>query len=167
MPIDETSRSFIVKKTKFNSKLEKRSKKFKSSTYFCRFCEKSFSSPSHLSRHELTHTGEKPSLCSECGQQFSQSSSLERHQRTKHRRDRLEQQSFQCPLCQEYFSLKHNMTMHQRRLHHTQTEFFCQICSAYFSCNSALQKHRNFRHRTFVEQNNKSDDDFQFNFDVI
>ena len=107
----------------------------------------------------LIHTGEKPCLCSECGKQFSQISSLERHQRTKHEKEKkfnsLNNQIYQCKLCHEYFSLKHNLKMHEKKLHQIQTNFFCHLCSAYFTCNSALQKHRNFRHRALIK--NQSD----------
>jgi len=100
----------------------------------------------------------KPCLCPECGQQFSQISSLERHQRTKHLKDQnllntntLSSSSsslFQCSICHEYFSLKHNLKMHERKLHQSLTDYNCSFCSANFTCNASLQKHINFRHRS-------------------
>lgn len=144
MSTNEPNRIILVKKASLPVMSSSvRLPEDKSHSYSCSYCSKLFSSPSHLSRHVLIHTGEKPCLCSECGQQFSQISSLERHQRTKHVHHRL----YQCSLCQEYFSLKHNLTMHERKLHRIITKYFCSICSAYFTCNSSLQKHRNFRHR--------------------
>ena len=150
MPIEESSRKLFVKRFHLNSSIDQ-STKVKCPSYLCPQCSKRFLSPSHLNRHLLTHTREKPCLCSECGQQFSQSSSLERHERTKHQRNRQMPSNYQCSLCHEYFSLKHNLKMHERKLHQNPTNFFCQICSAYFTCNSSLQKHRNFRHRTVFE----------------
>jgi stress-induced morphogen len=162
MPINEQSRTIFVKKQCLTQSLSDHSEGNKH--YSCSYCSKLFSSPSHLSRHTLIHTGEKPCLCSECGQQFSQISSLERHQRTKHKIKEKQFNSinnhfYQCKLCHEYFSLKHNLRMHEKKLHQMQTNFFCNLCSAYFTCNSSLQKHRNFRHRSLIKdqsENNKN-----------
>jgi DNA-directed RNA polymerase subunit RPC12/RpoP len=153
MRINEQTRTIIVKKPSLTHSTDR--SEDKPHSYSCSYCTKLFSSPSHLSRHILTHTGEKPCLCSECGQQFSQISSLERHQRTKHEKIKsihsVNNSLYQCKLCHEYFTLKHNLKMHEKKLHQIQTNFFCNICSAYFTCNSSLQKHRNFRHRSLIK----------------
>lgn len=47
--------------------------------FHCSHCGKSFKTKSHLQRHILTHTGEKPYHCSRCGSKFNQSSSLRNH----------------------------------------------------------------------------------------
>ena len=155
MPIHEHVRTILVKKTCLPHSLPPaHSADDKHQSYACSHCSKLFSSPSHLSRHTLIHTGEKPCLCSECGQQFSQVSSLERHQRTRHVLGKTvhpsTHRSYQCTLCHEHFSLKHNLKMHERKLHQIPTNFFCNLCAAYFTCKSSLQKHRNFRHRSAI-----------------
>lgn len=47
--------------------------------FSCCHCGKSFKTKSHLQRHILTHTGEKPYLCTRCDCRFNQSSSLRNH----------------------------------------------------------------------------------------
>ena len=47
----------------------------------CSHCTKSFGAPSKLRRHEMTHTGEKPHMCShsKCGHAFVQKEGLRIH----------------------------------------------------------------------------------------
>lgn len=47
--------------------------------FSCCHCGKSFKTKSHLQRHILTHTGEKPYHCNRCDCRFNQSSSLRNH----------------------------------------------------------------------------------------
>src|ERR1700721_1175074 len=100
MPINDQIRTILVKKPNLTPSSSSVNNKHQS--YSCSYCSKLFSSPSHLSRHILIHTGEKPCLCSECGRQFSQISSLERHQRTKHDKgskfNSLKSNFYQCKL---------------------------------------------------------------------
>ncbi|PMD40288.1 hypothetical protein L207DRAFT_427440 [Hyaloscypha variabilis F] len=37
----------------------------------CRFCFKTFSKAEHLSRHERSHTKERPYQCSDCGKSYT------------------------------------------------------------------------------------------------
>lgn len=50
-----------------------------SGKFSCRHCGKTFKTRSHLQRHTLTHTGEKPYHCNRCDCRFNQSSSLRNH----------------------------------------------------------------------------------------
>src|SRR5277367_3821368 len=47
--------------------------------YKCDTCGKRFQAPSHLKRHERSHSGEKLFKCEECGKRFSQKSNLTQH----------------------------------------------------------------------------------------
>lgn len=83
--------------------------------FHCNHCGKSFKTKSHLQRHILTHTGEKPYVCTKCGSKFNQSSSLRNHMIAIHTK---EYPHF-CELCQKGFLMpallhKHLQTSHQK-----------------------------------------------------
>ena len=48
----------------------------------CTQCSQGFIQSCDLSRHMMTHTGEKPYECTQCGKGFSASSYLVTHMRT-------------------------------------------------------------------------------------
>ena len=50
----------------------------------CLYCEKSFRLKNDLTRHVMTHTGEKPFICSYCYKGFSRKEKLKKHTFTFH-----------------------------------------------------------------------------------
>ncbi|KAH6700582.1 fungal-specific transcription factor domain-containing protein [Leptodontidium sp. MPI-SDFR-AT-0119] len=48
----------------------------------CRFCFKNFSKAEHLSRHERSHTKERPYQCSDCGKSYTRHDTLLRHRKS-------------------------------------------------------------------------------------
>ncbi|XP_065429980.1 histone-lysine N-methyltransferase PRDM9 isoform X4 [Chrysemys picta bellii] len=104
--------------------------------YSCGECGQNFHRPSHLVRHQQSHTGEKSYPCGECGRRFSQSSDLTRHQRT-HTGER----PFQCLECGRRFSRSSSLATHQRT-HTGERPFQCLECGRRFSCSSNLTTHQ-------------------------
>ncbi|KAI9148992.1 Early growth response protein 3 [Paramyrothecium foliicola] len=59
-------------------------KKPSKTVHKCRVCFKSFKRSEHRTRHERSHTLEKPYVCRICGRQYARSDLLTRHGRTIH-----------------------------------------------------------------------------------
>lgn len=50
-----------------------------SKSFRCQYCHYMFRRQSHLTRHVLIHTGEKPFKCNQCDERFSRSDKLKLH----------------------------------------------------------------------------------------
>ncbi|XP_073467948.1 uncharacterized protein [Aquarana catesbeiana] len=99
-------------------------------------CGKCFSQKSHLYRHQISHTGQKPYSCPECGKCFSQNSNLYKHQRSH-----TGQKPYSCPECGKCFSVKSSLDTHQRS-HTGEKPYSCPECGKCFSQKSSLSTHQ-------------------------
>jgi len=86
--------------------------------FHCAHCQKSFKTKSHLQRHILTHTGEKPYHCNRCGAKFNQSSSLRNHIIALHTK---EYPHF-CNHCNKGFLMPALLQKHMQTSHRDQPE---------------------------------------------
>ncbi|KAJ8959642.1 hypothetical protein NQ318_021829, partial [Aromia moschata] len=82
VPEIETNERLIGHSTDEQSSLSvwaRKERKFK-----CDLCPSSFKRASHLSRHQLVHTGERPFACNQCDKAFSRHDKLKHHIQKAH-----------------------------------------------------------------------------------
>ena len=102
----------------------------------CSFCEKIFNSPSHLRKHEMTHTGEKPNTCQHCGKQFACKSNL-----TSHVRIHTGEKPYACKLCDYRANQSSSLKKHMIASHGDVRAFPCSVCPKKFKFKSTLTQH--------------------------
>jgi hypothetical protein len=104
----------------------------------CPVCDKHFQRNSHLKRHLLIHTKEKPFQCDICGRSFNQSSSMKSHKQSVHSNDK----PFICTEqnCTKSFSNIANLRVHQKS-HLPNKEFTCKHCERTFKYVNSLKSH--------------------------
>ncbi|XP_032998079.1 zinc finger protein 420-like [Lacerta agilis] len=122
-------------------------------SYPCPECAKIFDRPSHLIRHQVVHTGEKPYKCADCGVCFTQSSSLDSHRKQIHQGKKLvpllkklpSTQPSRCCECGRRFSNASHLIRHC--LHTGEELYKCADCRESFSRSSCLVSHRKEMHQ--------------------
>uniref|UniRef100_E1BCC4 Zinc finger protein 160 n=1 Tax=Bos taurus TaxID=9913 RepID=E1BCC4_BOVIN len=119
-----------------SSILTKDHKAHREKPYRCNDCDKTFTHVSHLTKHQVVHTGERPYKCDTCGKDFSQSSNL-----ATHRRIHTGEKPYKCNECGKDFNRKSNLETHQR-IHTGEKPYKCNVCGKAFRVCSSLRSHQ-------------------------
>lgn len=83
-PVSDSTESFIFLSGSNNMAPKLNAWARKQRKFKCSLCSSSFKRASHLSRHQLVHTGERPYACNQCDKAFSRHDKLKHHIRKSH-----------------------------------------------------------------------------------
>ncbi|XP_059203412.1 zinc finger protein ZFP2-like [Centropristis striata] len=103
--------------------------------YTCKTCGKHFSRDNALTIHMRSHTGEHPYLCKTCGKRFIAPTKLTRHIRTH-----TGEKPYTCKTCGKQFRRDDALTVHMRS-HTGEKPYLCNTCGKRFCAPTALICH--------------------------
>ncbi|XP_030607829.1 zinc finger protein OZF-like [Archocentrus centrarchus] len=101
----------------------------------CDPCGNSFHDKSRLTKHLISHTGERPHSCSSFGKRFSHITNLKTHMRIG-----TGEKPYFCSTCEKRFSWKSEFKRHIR-IHTGEKPYSCSNCGKSFSRKSTLKTH--------------------------
>ncbi|XP_055010859.1 zinc finger protein 408-like [Boleophthalmus pectinirostris] len=102
----------------------------------CSTCGRSFYQKSHLKKHQVTHSDQKPFTCDKCHKKYSSKESYRAHQ-LLHQGER----PFPCPLCPKAYGLRRDLKDHLV-LHSGLTPHLCPHCGRGFTRRPSLRAHQ-------------------------
>lgn len=82
---------------------------YKTKSYCCSMCGKTFRVVLQLNKHMRTHTGERPFECELCLKRFARADKL-----SQHKRIHFGIKAYTCKICQKSYTQAHSLTMHLR-----------------------------------------------------
>ncbi|XP_031628821.1 zinc finger protein 184-like [Contarinia nasturtii] len=156
------------KETKVRKERKKRQPKVTNTTseplklVECSLCKFTCKRPSHLKRHMVAHTGERPWKCQHCPKQFAQKTDLNRHQSihsilyefhcgscgrgfpdeatSKKHETNCKTKRYSCEQCTYVTFSIGNLELHMRK-HTGERPFACDVCERRFTRVSHLNQH--------------------------
>ena len=120
--------------------------------YECFYCDEAFEKRSTWTRHESTHTRDRPYRCSHKGCSWRGAFKLELKEHTRTHLGK----AFKCDLCDKLFTLKSLVKLHKKAEHSDEPSsehrtFKCKQCDKTFLAQRFLDLHKKVDHG-FIEQ---------------
>ena len=103
-------------------------------------CTATFSRPSRLQTHILSHTGDRPFQCDKCDKTFTRNAHLKRHILVNHEGQRTPSQPVDCDQCDGTFANNHSLKKHMKKVHLVK-QYTCEECGLNFHKNHMLLSH--------------------------
>ncbi|XP_037561644.2 histone-lysine N-methyltransferase PRDM9 [Dermacentor silvarum] len=111
--------------------------------FVCHVCDRGFYRRGHLSSHMVVHTGEMPYECQDCGQCFTQASSMATHRRLQHSSRGARHHI--CPECRKGFSKRSDVNRHLL-IHRGEKPYACSECRMRFTQRGTAKRHKQVVH---------------------
>lgn len=110
----------------------------------CKECSKEFSRATHLKRHMMIHSDDRPFTCTKCDKSFRRADHLQAHQNSH-----AEVKPHECDNCSRRFTRaehlrNHIWTQHTEAANATELsreKFICTICDRTFATSKCLRAH--------------------------
>jgi uncharacterized Zn-finger protein len=115
--------------------------------YRCMYCDMCFRTSSKLGRHLKTHTGETPHKCQYCDRQFGRKDNLKAHLNRAHAQTEGNQE-VKCEKCEKSFVSEYALKQHMRM--HLEKKHQCDVCDQSFTWRCHLLKHMKSQHPDFI-----------------
>lgn len=110
------------------------------SLYTCPLCDKSFSTKTSLTRHQLSHEDQPKHNCEHCKKKFRTKNTLKRHLRKSHPELHPQPEYHVCGICDKVFLMKENLELHLAS-HVKPEKYRCVYCFKTFSYKMLLDQH--------------------------